>query len=94
MRFYAPHSLKTVVQGRVLYFPNGVMEVGPEDKKTVELIKKIPTKLGEITNQDGECINFQKPKSGPKARAKKPAKKQETGDSDNVHQDKNPKGNI
>lgn len=71
------------------------MEVGPEDKKTVELIKKIPLSMGEITNQDGNCVNFPK-KTKPKGKVKsqKPASKQETGDRDNVHQSESPEREI
>ncbi len=91
MRFYAPYSgLRAIVDGRELYFPHGVMEVGPKDKKTVELIKKIPLSMGEITNQNGNCVNAPKPKkTKPKSKVKsqtKPATKQETGDNKNVHQ--------
>ncbi len=86
MRFYAPYSgFRTTVVGRELRFPQGVMEVGPKDKKTIALLKRIPIEMGEITDPNGKVINKPKAKS-------KTAKKAETGDKKNVLQSKNKTG--
>ena len=70
-----------MVEEREFIFKHGSLSVGQNDKATVKLLKKIPIKLGETTDQQGNVINKPKPKS-----QKKTAEKAETGDRKNVLQ--------